>query len=258
VRLQARTETVYFYFAARAFDQPDVGTFTIGPVTFYRRNDWLGSVENLEGRPYSWKTDVLKRWTNRQGHLKQILNPLGGWVTGKAVTHWADSRLTRNLLRLRERANYVDEIVKAVGACEWVIAVPIEGRDPSRSWECASVAALVALDSLGLSMPAGTARGLRGPGDERQAHVDHDLNQRPGKPLSFSISMDLPRLAGPPGAQAKLLSDTAPLRDSVGSAITAFVNVTNTSGAPILLQRWLKQCTGLARHGVIETSSLLL
>jgi len=239
-RLQARTQPEHFYFPARVFDQPEVQTFAIGPVTFYRRVEWLDTVETLAGAPCSWKAEVLDRWTNRQSRLRHILNSLGEWFTGKILKHWPGSSLAHKLLRLRTHRSYVDEILKAVGACEWVMAVAVEGRERSRSSECAFVAGLVALGSLGLPMCASAARNLRGPGHERGPQLQHDLHQRAGQPLSFYLSLDLPRLGGPPGAQAGLLSNMTTLRDAVGRALTAFVNVADTGNAPLLFRRWVE------------------
>jgi hypothetical protein len=249
-RLQVRTQPEHFYFPAQIFDQPEVQTFAIGPVTFYRRADWLDAVERLTGEPCSWKAEVLDRWMNRQTRLRHFLNSLADWFTIRIVRHWPSSQLAHKILRLGTHRRYVGDILKAVGTCEWIMAVSVEGRDRSRSSECASVAALVALDSLGLSMPARAARNLRGPGRERGRQLQHDLNQRAGEPLSLSISIDLPRLGGPPGAQAGLLSNTAILRGAVGRALTAFVSVADTANAPLLLQRWVEALYwfGQARH----------
>jgi hypothetical protein len=193
-RFQARTQPEHFYFPARVFDQPEVQTFAI-----YRRVEWLDAVETLAGAPCSWKAEVLDRWTNRQSRLRHILNSLGEWFTGKILKHWPGRSLAHKLLRLRTHRSYVDDILKAVGACEWVMAVAVEGRERSRLSECAFVAGLVALDSLGPPMRASAARNLRGPGHERGPQLQHDLHQPAGQPLSFSISLDLPRLGGPPG-----------------------------------------------------------
>jgi len=66
----------------------------------------------------------------------------------------------------------------------------------------------------------------------------------------MSSSVDWPRLGGPPGAQADLLSKNTSLRSSVGQAITAFVTVTDTGNAPNLLRRWIEAMYwfGQARH----------
>jgi hypothetical protein len=238
-RLQGRLQQEHFYFPARVFDQLDVQTFSIGPVTFYRRVDWLDAVEGISGAPLSWKSGLLDRWNRTRG-FRRMLGSVFDWFASKILMRWPRSSLAHKLYRLGTNRRYVDEMVKGVGACEWIIDVEVEGRERSRSSECASVAALVALDTLGLPMPPQTARNLRGPGHERAPQFQRDLRQIDGRELSLSTSVDWPRIGGPPGAQAGLLTDTTVLRDAVGRAITAFVRVADTGNAPLLLQRWVE------------------
>lgn len=239
-RLQARTRREHFYFPARVFDQPEVQTFNIGPVTFYRRLDWLDEVERVAGSPCCWKNEVLERWTRQPCWWKRTFSALIDWFVREIVRARPSSWLAHKLLGRRANRIFVDDLVKAVGACEWIIAVTVDGRERSRSSECATIAALVALDSLGLSMPLRTARNLRGPGHERGTQLQHDLHQIGGQELGFSISLDLPRLGGPPGSQAGFMSNSTTLRDAVGHALAAFVTVGNVGNSPMLMQRWVE------------------
>jgi hypothetical protein len=173
-RLKGLIQPEYFYFPAHVFEQTEVGTFAIGPVIFYRRVDWLDAVEKIEGTSISWKIDVLDRWERRQNRLRQVLDSLGDWLAGEVLRQWPSSWLARRLVKARLHQSYVDDIVKAVGTCDWIMVVAIEGRERSRSADCASVAGLVALDSLGLSMRMETARNLRGPGHDASRKLRYD------------------------------------------------------------------------------------
>jgi hypothetical protein len=130
--------------------------------------------------------------------------------------------------------------MKAVGPAEWVLSVTVQGRDRSRSKECASVAALVALDSVGLPMDMRSARNLGGPGQLVEGRISHGLSQFDGSGLNLSFSLDMPHIGGRPGAQAALLNDTRKLREAVGDALTAFVNVQPHGLAPAMKRRWVE------------------
>jgi hypothetical protein len=52
--VQVRGRPEHFYFPARVFEQDDVDTFAIGPVTFYRRSEWLDVVEQRSGETLPW------------------------------------------------------------------------------------------------------------------------------------------------------------------------------------------------------------
>jgi hypothetical protein len=239
-RLQTRLDRDHFYFPARVFEQDDVQSFRVGPVAFLRRVNWLVEVERVAQSPLSWKAELLRRWTHRPNFFQRTLHSLGQWFTTEMLRMRPASWLARALLRRRQRHTFVDDLAKAIGSCEWIIAVAVDGRERSRSFACATVSALVALDSLGLSMPISAARNLRGPGHERAAHLTHELHQREGQDISFSISLDLPRLGGPPGAQAGLLSDTETLRGAIGDALAAFVSVQQAGNCPELMHRWVE------------------
>jgi hypothetical protein len=239
-RLQGRLRQEHFYFPARVFDQPEVQTFSIGPVTFYRRADWLEAVDEIAGSRAVWKSRVLDRWSNRTARFRRFAVSLRDSFARRILLRWPQNLLAHKLHWLGTTDRYVEELVKAVGPCEWIIDVEIEGREQSRSSECASIAALVALESLGLPMPVQTARNLRGPGDEREPQFQRDLHQIDGHQLSMSTAIDWPRIGGPPGAQAGLLTDSAVLLNAVSCAIIAFVSVADTGNAPLLLQRWVE------------------
>ena len=245
--LEGRIRPEHFYFPARVFDEPGVQTFSVGPVSFCRRADWLDVVEATTGGPVSWKKGAIDRWTPRTTRLKRILWSMAEWLTSVAdwltygvIRRCPQSSLAYKLYALGATRRYIESVVKAVGDCDWVIDVKVEGRDRSRSSECASVAALVALDSLGLPMPAEAARNLRGPGHDLTPQFTYELHQIEGQPLSMATSVDWPRIGGPPGAQANFLSKNTHLLIAVGQAITAFVSVTGVGNAPNLLQRWVE------------------
>jgi hypothetical protein len=85
-QLEGRIRPEHFYFPARVFDEPDVQTFSVGPVSFYRRTDWLDVVEATTGEPVSWKKGVVHSWTPRTTRLKRMLWSMTEWLT-RVRTH---------------------------------------------------------------------------------------------------------------------------------------------------------------------------
>lgn len=124
-KVQGQTRREHFYFPAQVFEQEDVTTISVGPVRFDRRTDWLKQVEQVAGAPLPWTKRVLDRWRTAPG--LDFANP-----------EPADQQ--------------AQTILDAVGPADWVATVVVEGRDRSRSHDCASVAVLIALDSLGLPL----------------------------------------------------------------------------------------------------------
>lgn len=204
-RMEIRTRTEHFYFAVRAFEGSDIGKIAVGPVVFFRREEWLDEMERNAGAPFSWKETVLTAWRNNG--------------SAQGVTD-------------------ADDIIRFVGTCDSIASISISGRDRSRSTECAKTAVIVALDSLGLEMSRRQGRNLRGPGDNLERKMDRRISQFDGHGFNGGTSVDLPRIGGPPGWQADYLRDTSELRAAVGVAIDAFVDLQSTAHPPRLMRRW--------------------
>ena len=238
-QLQSRLQPIHFYFAARVFEQPEPSTFHIGPVTFYRRNDWLDMVERTQGFRVSWKKRALDQWANRTTRLTRSLNSLADWLSGKILMRWPKSPLAHKIYQLGADRRYANDVLKAVGPCEWIIAVEVRGRDHSRAAESASVAATVALDTLGLPMPRSAALNLRGPGQDVNPRFQREMFQLDNQYLGLSVSIDWPRVGGTPGSHARLITNMAQLGDAAGRAIASFLSVEKTKNAE-LMRRWVE------------------
>jgi hypothetical protein len=70
-RLDRQTKREYFYFPVRLFDQADVPSFSVGPVHFFRRNNWLDTVEKVTGKTPAWKQEVLDHWNGSGSILRR-------------------------------------------------------------------------------------------------------------------------------------------------------------------------------------------
>ncbi|WP_234686088.1 hypothetical protein [Bradyrhizobium monzae] len=207
--LDKQTKREYFYFPVRLFDQEDVPSFSLGPVHFYRRHDWLDVVEKVTGKASAWKDEVLQHW-----------------------------REPDNISPLSQNA---EDVVKFVGPCEWVATIAIDGRHSSRSSVCASTAVVVAIDSLGLGLNQETAKGFRAPGDRVDISMSRSYSQYEGTGgFNTSVSVDVPNLGGKPGAQVKYLHDLRKLHADAGKALRDFIDLTPKGSCPTLMRRWVE------------------
>ncbi|WP_316159387.1 HEPN domain-containing protein [Bradyrhizobium sp. SZCCHNRI3042] len=208
-RLDRQTKREFFYFPVRLFEQDDVPSFSIGPVHFYRRHDWLDAVEKVTGKTPAWKQEIVEHWSGAERS-----SPLG---------------------------HDADEVVKFVGPCEWIATIAIDGRHSSRSSVCASTAVVVAIDALGLGLNQDNAKALRAPGDRVEVSMSRSLSQYEGAGgFNSSTSVDVPRLGGKPGAQADYLHDLRKLHADAGKALQDFVDLKPTGSCPTLMRRWVE------------------
>jgi hypothetical protein len=207
-RLDKQTRRTYFYFPVRLFEQQDVPTFSIGPVYFYRRLDWIDAVEKVMGKTPPWKDDVLRQWD-----------------TGNVTSADRDA----------------EEVLKFVGPCAWIATIAIDGRHMSRSSSCAATATVVAIDALGLGLDQKTAKGLRAPGDRVDISMSRAFSQFEGAGgFNTSTSVDVPNIGGKPGAQANYLHDLRKLHADSGKALQDFVDLAPSGSCPTLMRRWIE------------------
>jgi hypothetical protein len=221
--VQNRANPGYHYFPVRAFEQKGLRSIVVGPVVFERPISWLNHTEKISGSPAPWRANVIKRWRPKKSERKDP----------NLLTAAPSSALSL----LEQKA---EDIIKFIGAAEWVARVLIEDRTANRSLKCAESAVTVALDSLALGLPRSAGRNLRGPGDDLQVRMLRSLSQYNGQELSQGLSIDLPRVGGTPGYQSIYLKETKHLRKAVGLALHAHIKVSSTDKGAELKRRWVE------------------
>lgn len=223
-RISKRRRAEHFYYAAHVFEQEDVGTFKIGPVTFFRKGDWLDHVERVSKALLSWKTEVLTSWSRSRSWWSRVRAMFAGFATRRSVPK-----------------SEADRIREFIGSCDWVISVLIEDQERKRATQCAAIVANVAMESLGLLYPREVSIKFRGVGHDTTVRKTERISQFEGVAgFNRHTAIDVPRIGGPPGQQLAILNDTHKLRNAVGDALFAFIDVAPKTGAPSLKQRWVE------------------
>jgi len=226
--LDALSHELEFSFPCRLFDDDQVQPFEVGPVRFRKREVWIDDVASRASpTPLSWVTPVKSFWSG-QGPA-----PVGSDLTAKAVT---------------------EEFIS-----NWVAAVSVSGRTLRSAQSVAELAVRTAIDTLGLPLHTPLARNLRGPGDEVRARLKRSFVQMKGRDITYSSSLDLPRLAQRPGDYAAFVADTAPLRSAAGKTITTILEATPSASTPMLQQRWVEALHwfGEARREIVPRIALV-
>lgn len=205
--LEALSHEVEFSFPCRLFDDEQVLPFQVGPVRFQKRADWLKSVaDRAKPKIPTWAGVVESYWDGR------VSAPPDQDLTARAVT---------------------EEFVS-----NWVAMVCVSGHTRKAAESAAKIAVRIAIDTLGLPLGAPLAQNLRGPGDEIRARLRRTFVQLKGRDVTYSSTLDLPRIARRPGDYAAFISDTARLRDAAGKAVTTLLELKPSARTPELLRRW--------------------
>lgn len=218
-RLEAITGSLSHYFPLQVFDA-NLPSFSVGPVIFLVRLEWLEKVEGRAGRALAWAEAVRNYWSGQgpkpeSPRLKQERMP--------GMDEWT-----------------AYNTVQSFGESTWAAIVEVPEKERQRSKECSEIAVRVALDSIGLALALDDARGLRGPGDQKQRRIDRHFSQSAGLDISYSSRMDLPRFKTAAENYSAFLEQTEELRGFAGKALHSFIGSGLGSGKDELHRRWVE------------------
>jgi hypothetical protein len=229
----------HYYYPAWVFDQTDAPSFWIGPVQFLRREDWLEELDEVAGGSFPGTTEIQAFW-ERGPTWRDRLGRIFMYIKRQLRKRVPALRRALQITSTTARSNY-ETAIDWIGEREWILAVRAIDRDSELSSECATVAARVALDSIGLGLNRHQARSLRGPGDAIGRDVTMLLSQSPGgQTFNWKRSWDWPRLGGAPGDQNTYLDTLTGVLNAAGRALTVFVDPTNDCSTPNLMRRWVE------------------
>jgi enamine deaminase RidA (YjgF/YER057c/UK114 family) len=217
-RLQALTGTLAHYFPLQLFDK-DLPRFSVGPVNFMTRVDWLTEVEGRADHELPWISIVRDYW---EGRGPKPESPRTKQERLPGLDDWT-----------------AYNIVDTFGEASWAAVVEVSGKERLRSKACSEIAVRVALDSLGLALSPTDARDLRGPGDQKQRRLDRHFSQAPGLDVSYSSRVNLPRFKTTEEHYDAFIKETDALRRYAGQALQDFVSGSD-EGKAALHRRWVE------------------
>ena len=191
----------------------NVLAFNVGPVAFRPRADWIAV--------YVTDPAVLH-------HVQQVEN---GMVTF--------DDFTRQALAQGSAADELQawEVLSSLRGYGWVATVRMQGHEPARSHEKASVIVGLAIDVIGLRFHLEDARLLTKSGRQHLFSEARLTTTMTGQFLKGSSSSRA-GLGGPPGALAAKMLAEQPFLNDAGRVLDAYVSARNTSKAPHLVERW--------------------
>jgi hypothetical protein len=218
-----RTTREHFYFPVRFFEATTVQQVIVGPVRFIRLAAWLEEVETVSGSESSYKKQALELIGKRREFPLPESISLG------------------ILLQPPSSQRDAENIAGFVGHANWIASVPVAGRDRSRSLKCAESAVRIAVDSLSLTLRNREwARGIRGPGDALHFRQHRSMTQFDGQQLLSGWRYDDPRVSVPPAEQDGFLDQTRDVREAVGAALRAYVDIQSAVAHRELKRRWVE------------------
>jgi len=190
-----------------------VPAFSVGPVEFRPRTDWLDSFvinPHERARIREVETGALRFEDLRQqafapGSARELFN---AW-----------------------------EVLSALRGFEWVATVRMVGHALTQSHRKASIIVGLAIDAIGLRFQVEDARRFTKAGRQHLFSEDRMATSPTGVFLRGS-SVQMPGLGGKPGSLAAKVAAERPFLDAAGRVLDAYVICRQTGRAPHLVERW--------------------
>lgn len=223
-KLKDRQNPRDHYFPCTIFPIPSaLGSFSIGAVSFYPRDEWLDHIEEAAT-------------TENNGFGSEVI---------------------RNIRRgpRSDPSGATNEVaagaIKYIGESTWVAGIRLQGSDTERSIEMAHGAARLAIDSIGLLFRKSVWEEMRGPGNESHYRLFGCITQTDNGSLTAPRLFEM-SLGNGFWAEKEFAEKTVEYRNIVGRAISAVLDISPDDKFS-LRQRW---CDALFWFGEARRSSV--
>jgi hypothetical protein len=260
LRLKQIARDVEHYFPCCVLESSAAPSFEVGAIRFMRRDEWLSHIDQRAGKGQEgWSNLARRAWCPHRKETLGIIALRKLREASDAAVAWIVAELKLKPPSKSHLERQTEDIVEAVGPCQWVAVVHVVGNELGRSQERARNAVRLALDALGMVLSASQARNLRGPGDEKMARHHVTMSQFEGLGLNIGHHMDVPQLFAHPPFAEKFISNTVDLREAAGWAIQCLLRPPDEIDFPALKRRWCDALYwfGDARRDASDFSALV-
>lgn len=236
-------ENIVHYIPVWLFIDQDCPAFSIGPVRFIERNNWLDAISARRGQDSPWMPGVKTLWAGK--NLKTGPWGIGIKAGARAICKtptkpslWKQAFVGARQLAEPKATSDARTIARLVHPSQWIACAEVDGFEREESRRRGLLAARVALDTIRLVL-AGNGRSLISTAADSIVPLSVDrLSQVAGKDLAHGWRFNRPGLSGPPEMAQEIVNQATPLFDAAGAFIAAAVNIQSTHPCPKLADRW--------------------
>ncbi len=190
-----------------------VRAFSVGPVTFLPRADWL------------------RKYVQDEAQLKLILDVEAGQLK------WAELQRQAAAEDAPREVRGAKLRLESLGGFSWVGTIRLSAHDLPRSHEKAVVLVGLAIDALGLRFQVQDARRFVKAGRQHLYSENRIGTTLDGRFLE-GWSTEMPGLGSAPGALASKVASERPFLDAAGKVLNAYVNSLQADDASALAEHW--------------------
>lgn len=220
------------YLPVWLFVRQEYEAFSVGPVQFVDRQNWLDKVEATEGQHARWREQVKVAWSTPS------LQAAPSWF--QRLRSLLPVMWRRRIKPPSSDPSLEFSVIARFAAPEQRIAcVEVRGFDQPEAERRGLLATRIALDAIRLLVPdPHRARIFTGADNGPPRSVDR-LSQIHGKGLTVGWSANRPGVGGAPNMARDLIKSSLTLFNAAGNCIKVAVTSTpSLERLPALAQRW--------------------
>lgn len=243
-RLRHIIQDVVHYLPVWLFLAQDCPAFSIGPVRFIERKDWLDAIKTRRGAESSWMAGVRDIWSGRKTDQHGICAGLKSFLKQVARTplqpaSWVQEFRTGYASGQRSENVQARTVARAAHPDQWIACAEVNGFERDESRRRGVLTIRVALDTIRLVLP-GSERHLLSTAADTVVPLTIDrYNQAVGQDLAHGWRFNRPGVSGPPGMAKVIISQCQPVFDAAGECIAAAAGIGISAHAcPKLADRW--------------------
>lgn len=241
--LQAVPSDLIHYVPVWLFLRQECRPFSIGPVQFIERKDWLEKVAVWRGKESSWMPAVKAIWSGKKisdGSLRAGLKAIARAIIQSPLvpSGWAPAFRAAHNRRQIENSN-VRNVARIVHPDQWIACVETTGFEQEESRRRGVLAARVALDTIRLAIPSPHLRLLSTASDSVVPFSEQRLSQAKDEDLKNGWRFNRPGVSGAPGMATEVIGNSMLLFEAAGACIaTTISNVNSIYSCPRLSDQW--------------------
>lgn len=242
-RTQNIGQEIVHYIPVWLFLDQHCAPFSIGPVRFVQRKDWLDVIAARRGQESSWMAGVNTLWAG--GRLK-----VGSWCTGlkagvRALRRvptqpsvWRQAFAEGRRFTEPKATSDARMVAGLVHPDQWVVCAEVDGFEREESRRRGLLVTRVALDTIRLVLVGSDRRLISTAADSVAPLSVERLSQVAGEDLARGWRFNRPGLSGRPGTAQTIVDEAKALFDAAGACIAAAVTTRPTHSCPKLADRW--------------------
>ncbi|MFE8872274.1 hypothetical protein ACE4RV_03645 [Acetobacter persici] len=243
-RLNKLPEYLVHYVPVWLFRNQVSPSFSIGPVRFIQRSDWIDVITARRGEVSDWMVETRKIWAGQSRTAARAWNGIKSAAravqrTPRKPRAWFRAYRSGLAGQTPSKLVAARTVARAVRPDQWVACAEVNGFERDESRRRGLLAVRVALDTVRLLMPRPQRSYLSTSTDSTLPFSVERFSQADRKDLAHGWQLNHLGVGGAPGLAMSIITEGKDVFVAAGSCIAEATNaVPSGHRCPVLADRW--------------------